>query len=312
LNFKLTFDIPKRPIHSEWPVTFMMGSCFAENQGLKMQRLGFDCFFNPFGVLYNPVSMAQIIERLAKKKLYNKEDFNLLNHQYFCWEHHGLCHFHTLEEAINTSNQYLLKTENYLKKSNLAIFTLGTSLVYEYLETKEVVANCHKIPNNSFSHRPLSYSETHNAIEKIIYYTRELNPNIHIIFTISPVRHLKSGIQENFLSKSTLRSAIQPLLDIQKHIDYFPAFEILIDELRDYRFTKNDLMHPTEDAVEYIWQRFVATYFSVKTLNAIDAVEKYLRFEEHRPFNHAEKHYQEAAKLKTNLLEKYPFIQWNS
>jgi hypothetical protein len=290
----------------------MMGSCFAENQGLKMQRLGFECFFNPFGVIYNPVSMALILERIAQKNRYNASDFMHHNHQYFCWEHHGLQSYDTLEEAINTSNQVLLTTENWIKKSNLALFTLGTSLVFEYLETKQIVANCHKIPNTHFSQRPLSYFETHNAIEKMIRHTRELNPNIQIIFTISPVRHLKSGVQENFLSKSTLRSALESHLNKEKHIAYFPAYEILIDELRDYRFTKNDLMHPTDDAVEYIWQRFITAHFSEKTQNVIDAVEKFLRFQEHRPFNHAEHHQQQVAQKKTNLLEQYPFIQLNS
>jgi hypothetical protein len=308
LRFKIDFTISPNEIKKEWPSFFLMGSCFSENQGHKLQYFGFDTFFNPFGIIFNPISISKLFSRIASGEKYQEDDFIFHNELFFSLEHHGLKQYENLSDAINKSNDILANAIVSLKKADVVIITLGTSIVYHHLEQGDVVANCHKIPSKNFDKKQLTYEQTQNAIESIVKNIRRVNLNTKIIFTISPVRHLKSGVVENSLSKAVLRAALEPFID-NELVSYFPAYEIFIDELRDYRFCKNDLMHPTDDAITYIWQRFTKTYFSNATLNIMEDIEKFKLFENHSPLRNKEIHTQKVEEKREILEKNFPFIK---
>ena len=185
--------------------------------------------------------------------------------------------------------------------------TLGTSLVYTYSDT--TVANCHKVPNNEFKQRQLTFAEVKKSIETITEHVSKLNKNAHLIFTVSPIRHLRSGVAESSRSKATLLAALHEAIADNDQASYFPSYEIFMDELRDYRFAKEDMTHPTMQAQEYIWQKFCDTYFSDKTLKILQDVKKYTKLTAHRPIHAPELHQKQVAdKLKT-LQTNYPFLQ---
>jgi hypothetical protein len=306
LKLKIDFDIPSEEIGKVWPSFFTMGSCFAQNQAIRKRELGFNVHSNPFGILYNPISIEHIFDRFQNSRLYNKEDFENKG-SYFSWEHHGDFTFDTVDKAVAESNVILQETQKDLSQADVIILTYGTSLVYKH--QNKVIANCHKQPNKLFEHEQLSFSEIKASIHRTLDLISSLNEKAKVIFTVSPIRHLRSGVTESSRSKAVLLAALHEALGERKNKQstYFPSYEIFMDELRDYRFVKEDLTHPTIQAEQYIWERFSSTFFNKKTTGIIDQVMKYNDFKNHRPKN-TSLHLQQLIEKKNKLNQVYPFI----
>ena len=307
MKFKIDFDIEKKALDAKWPTFFMMGSCFASNQSERLHRAGFKVNNNPFGIIYNPISIASLLYRISEQKEYTENDF-IHEGTFFSLEHHGTYNYPTLNQAIDESNSILNQTKINIEEADAMVITLGTSLVFHHLEKKKIVANCHKLPNSIFERLQLNYTITSNSISNCIKDIRKINPDAHIIFTVSPIRHLRSGVIENSRSKAMLITSLHSILPDHDNVSYFPSYEIFTDELRDYRFVKEDLMHPTDAAEKYIFEKFTNCYFSKETSQIIQEVEDYKRFASHRSSTSPELHQTQIQEKRNALLKQYPFL----
>ena len=308
MKLKLDFEITPQPLSNKWPSFYLMGSCFATNQHRKLQEAAFSVSSNPFGIIYNPVSMATLFYRIVNQKMYVEEDF-IQHNKFFTLEHHGDYKYDNLDEAVTKSNNILTQTQLELAKANVIVLTFGTSLVFHHLHLQKIAGNCHTLPNKDFEVLQLHFETVKNTIQNSIKTIRKVNPTAHIILTVSPVRHLKSGVINNSRSKANLIAALHEAIAEEDNTTYFPAFEIFMDELRDYRFAKEDLTHPTDLAVDYIYDRFVATYLNKETRGILEEVAKFQRFAAHRPMSLPELHLTQVAEKKKELKQKYPFLQ---
>jgi hypothetical protein len=241
-----------------------MGSCFSENIGHHLQQAGFKVAINSFGILFNPLSICNALERIVSKKYFQIDELVEHNGVWYSFQHHGKFHASSADELLNIINAALDEAHLFLKQSKVLLITLGSSWVYSYDKTGEVVANCHKIPNHQFSKRMLSVDEVSNSLQKILQQLQEFNPDLKVVFTVSPVRYWKDGAHENSLSKATLHLAVASVFEKNQSY-YFPAYELVIDELRDYRFYKEDMLHPNDVAVKFVWQKFQQAFFSEET-----------------------------------------------
>lgn len=291
----------------------LIGSCFAENIGEKFNYYKFQNTSNPFGILFNPISIEKLIQRAVEKKYFSDEDVFFHDERWHSFEVHSeLSHpdKHLYIKNLNKTLDFLYKE---MCNASHFIITLGTSWVYKTLENGAVVANCHKVSQKEFYKHLLSTVEISESLCNIVHLVQTINPNCAFIATISPVRHIKDGFFENQTSKSHLISALYELIQIKKlELNYFPSFEIMIDELRDYRFYGEDLLHPNTTAIHYIWSRFAENYiddFSFKLMNEVDSIQKSLR---HKPFNTASTSHQKFLKNLNEKIEKLqsvnPFI----
>ncbi len=289
---KLQTKIPiekqsKNPIgyHSN---ILLIGSCFVENIGKKLDYFKFRNTQNPLGILFHPKAIENLISHAVNKKIYSENDIFFHNEQWHCFNAHSKLSNTSKQDLINDLNRGVKLTSQQILESTHIVITLGTAWVYRSLNTKEVVANCHKVPQKQFTKELLSVDEVSRSIEKIVGLIRNVNAKASIIFTVSPVRHIKDGFIENTQSKAYLISAIHNYLSSQTQLEglsYFPSYEIMMDELRDYRFYKEDMLHPNITAVNYIWKSFCETWVSSKAekiMAEIDIIQKGLQ---HRPFN---------------------------
>ena len=232
------------------------GSCFADEVGGMFNANKFKVLQNPFGVLYNPLSIANAIERSLDEISYSENDLIKAGNLYHSFSHHSLYSHSNREVMLENINTELKRCSCMLKSADFLFITFGTAWVYELKESGNVVANCHKLPANIFARRRASVSELTKRSAEVIAKLISTNPNIKIVLTVSPIRHLKDGAHENSLSKSTLLLVCEELQNMFKeNISYLPTYEILLDELRDYRFYADDMAHPSKKAVEYVWER---------------------------------------------------------
>jgi hypothetical protein len=309
--------------HIEWPkstieLTFhdsivMLGSCFAENIGNKLIEHKFHVDLNPFGIIYNPESIALSIMRLIDKKKF--EDSSLVFHDglFHSLSHHGRFSGISKEESLEKINAQLAFSAGNLQNADKLIITFGTSYVYRLRETGEAVANCHKLPSNLFTRQRLSVAEIVDRWSEALNRLFAINRKIIVLFTVSPIRYWQDGVHENQLSKSTLLLAIEELQQLfPARLIYFPAYELMMDELRDYRFYADDLFHPTDLAVEYIWERFVETYMSQQTQQDMKEISLIIKALSHRPFNRQSESYQHFISQTLLKIEqlgaKMPYI----
>lgn len=263
---------------------FFLGSCFSENMGLRFQQLFFQCCINPFGILYNPVSLAQAIEKMGADARYLEQDLFYFNGLFHSLDHHGTFHHASASALLQKINTELENGRDFLKQSSHILITLGTSFVHTLEADNRIVANCHKIPATEFNKRILSETEIIDALNNIKLTLKRVNPGAKVIFTLSPVKHLREGIQENALSKSRLLSALHAFLHLHAdaHYSYFPAYEIVTEELRDHRFYTEDLAHPSNWTLAYIFQRFTECKLTPSAIQFIEPAIKYLRMKNHR------------------------------
>lgn len=286
-----------------------IGSCFAENMAEKFDYFKFQNETNPFGIIFNPVSIEKIISRIIKQEFYTEKDVFFYNERWHSYEVHSDLSNSDREELLETVNKAISETYKYLTEATHIIITYGTSWIYKNVESDEVVANCHKVPQKQFSKELLAVEVIQKSIQNTIDLIQVLNPSINFIFTVSPVRHIKDGFAENQLSKSHLFAAVHfniksipRLRDNNLKLEYFPSYEIMIDELRDYRFYAEDMLHPNQVAIDYIWHKFSENYIaenSISTMQEIAEIQKSLR---HRSFNpESEQHQKFLAKLQQKI-----------
>ena len=296
----------------------LIGSCFSENIGNKLKYFKFQNLQNPFGILFHPKAVEQLIENTISKKVYSKTDVFFLNEQWHCFDAHSKLSRPSKEDLLNDLNDQIEFTNTRIHNASHIIVTLGTAWVYRNLDSNEIVANCHKVPQKQFDKELLSVETIHQSLKNIINLIESVNSNASVIFTVSPVRHLKDGFVENMQSKAHLISAIHSVIGPQsrlKGLYYFPSYEIMMDELRDYRFYNEDMIHPSQTAINYIWETFKKVWVSEevsKIMHDVDFIQKGLQ---HKPFNqNSEAHQQFLQKLEARkqiLASKLPHIKFS-
>jgi GSCFA family len=296
----------------------LMGSCFTENIGDKLLAHKFSVLQNPNGILFNPVSVKEAIENYINNKAISDGDLFYLNEGYHSWQHHSRFSGITKEDAIEKINTSTNTAHHYLKETNFIIITLGSAWVYELTDKAvnaklgNVAANNHKAAANWFTRRLLSNQEVIDVVNDIVVQLQNFNPAIKIIFTISPVRHLREGFIENNRSKAALINAVHMATQIFSNVFYFPAYELVIDDLRDYRFFAEDMVHPNYAATNYVWEKFVATCVDESSQQIMAAINEINAAINHKPFNPisaAHKKFQQTNldKIK-NLQSQYPYL----
>jgi len=245
----------------------LVGSCFAEEVGRSLGEDKFRVDVNPFGMLYNPLSVAASLRRLLHPEAFTADTLFCLDGLYHSFAHHGRFSAASKEEALEGMNERLLSSASFLAKASRLIITWGTAFVYRLKQDGTVVANCHKLPEGKFLRERLSVEHIVADWETLFHELWAANPGLKVIFTVSPIRHLRDGLHDNNLSKATLLLSIDRLKERQpERIAYFPAYEIVLDELRDYRYYADDMLHPSPLAVRYVGERFAACFFSADTL----------------------------------------------
>lgn len=291
-----------------------LGSCFTENIGNRMAGLKFRTDINPFGIIYNPRSVANSLKILAENKTFTKQDLYFENERWFSFFHHSRFSSPGVDGCLEEINKRALYSSSFIKRADYLIITFGTAWVYLHRKTGITVSNCHKLPACEFDRVLLSAGEIVSDYERIISTLKDHNPALKIIFTLSPVRHWKDGAIDNQLSKSILTVAVHALKKKYSHVDYFPAYEIVMDDLRDYRFYAGDMLHPSQQAIDYIWDKFGMVYFGEETGGLIKEIDKLNKAMAHRPFNPeagSYKKFLQANKEKTiELKNKYPYLDF--
>ncbi|NLN74052.1 MAG: GSCFA domain-containing protein [Bacteroidales bacterium] len=262
----------------------MLGSCFTENMGKALKKLKFDIDLNPFGITYNPYSIAQHLEILANGILFSENDLRQYNNLWHSFQHHSSFSSISKEESLQNINFRLEKSFDFLKNSKFLFITFGSSHYYTLCETNEIVSNCHKYPSKNFKKQIADIEDITKVYNDIFKKILSINPELKIILTISPVRYLSDGFHENQVSKSILQILCYNLENKFEQLSYFPSYEIMIDDLRDYRFYENDFIHPNNLAIDYIFEHFKKGYFKKETLDLISKIEEINRAMQHRAF----------------------------
>jgi hypothetical protein len=280
-----------------------LGSCFADVMGARLQANKFQVLVNPFGVIYNPVSILKLVETAIQKKALAEELY---------WQHQGLWYHYDLHSEIaaptlagltKTAQDILEKVAQFIDTADVLLLTLGTAFVYRFKETNTIVANCHKAPSGFFLKELVSVAEVTSALVSLHNTLKAARPGLHIILTLSPVRHIKDGIPENQVSKSVLRLACHEAVLQCPQLTYFPAYECMLDDLRDYRFYKKDMLHPSEMAEDYIWEKFVAAYMDDEAKEFLKEWENISKALAHKPFHRkSEAHQAFLRKTREKLL----------
>lgn len=300
-NFRTQIPIEKYNFSIDYESKiFSIGSCFAENISKKLNYFKLKNKANPFGVLFHSLAIEKVLEKAVKNISFTEDDVFFKNELWHCFDVHSEFSSTDKTQFLEKLNQALSETRIALEKSTHIIVTLGTSWVYRYNQTNEIVANCHKVPQKEFTKELLSSEQITKSLERII----SLFQDKKIIFTISPVRHIKDGFFENNVSKSNLFVSVNNVQN-NSNVNYFPSYEIVMDELRDYRFFSEDMLHPNQIAIDYIWERFSVNYLSEDALEIskeIDSIQKALS---HKPFNpntEAHKKFVEATQKRMERL----------
>lgn len=290
---------------------FLIGSCFSQEIGRKFREFKFQVLTNPFGVTYNPVSLSGQIIRITSKNYFKKEDFFAKGETFNSFELHGSFDNNSADELLSEVNGIVSNGFDFLSKSTHLYITLGTAWVYQSRKTSKIVNNCHKLPSADFTKSLLDLQLCTDSLREAIHSVRAINTDVKIIFTISPVRHLNDGFAENNLSKSLLRLSINQLMN-EKDVFYFPSYEILMDDLRDYRFYKEDMIHPGDNAINYIWDTILQAQLSTSAEKIKANVETLLKSLNHKPFNEASAGHQlflrKALESAENLQNKFADI----
>ncbi len=292
----------------------LTGSCFTEYIGQMMVDLGLQVAFNPHGILFNPLSVAQSIEESLTGNNIEPDDLLNYNGTYFSWKHHTSVHESTDSGLIDRLVEDNKRFRSHLVNGNCLIITWGTAFYYKLIGEEKIVANCHKQPGERFEKLFAMPDQIVELYSKLVRRIQQANPNLRLLLTISPVRHIKDGFIENQQSKAALILAAKALCDdFPEVISYFPAYEIVMDELRDYRFYAEDMVHPNDIAVKYIWERFVDTYFNDGQINILKEAEAIFRMKNHKllfPGSESGLKFEEQKqKAIADFVSKHPYFR---
>lgn len=291
----------------------LLGSCFSQNIGKKLNYFKFQSLQNPFGILFHPKAIENLISKSIGQETYSEKDVFFHNERWHCFDAHSDLSDASKESLIQNLNAGLASVNEQICKSTHIIITLGTAWVYRKKETKNIVSNCHKISQSEFKKELLSAEEILDCLKNVVDKIASVNENAQVIFTISPVRHLKDGFVENQRSKAHLVSAVQEIVN-RSNASYFPSYEIMMDELRDYRFYESDMVHPNQLAIDYIWKKFIEVLISGKAQTIMEKVEEVQKGLQHRPFNPDSQQHQSflkslEAKI-TYLEQEHPHMEF--
>jgi hypothetical protein len=325
-NFRLALDIPSFPqkINHRHKL-FLSGSCFTEHITKQLSHNKFTTIENPNGILFNPASIAASVVSYTEQKLYSEEDLFYYNELWNSWDHHSRFSHPDKQTALQQINNAQQAAHAFLKQADWLILTLGSAFVYEWIEKpsplypvknrdSDIVANCHKVPANRFRKRLLTTEEVFTVLDNLRYRLMLFNPAIKVIYTISPVRHARDGLVENNKSKAILIQAVHHMVEKFENHFYFPAYELVIDDLRDYRFYAEDMVHPNYLATAYVWEKFTAACIDPRCYALMKEMEKINIAVKHRPFNPASAaHRQFLSSYLTKvqaLQDQYPYLNF--
>lgn len=305
MKFRFEFDVKKLPE----PIThhhrlLLIGSCFTENIGEKLDRYKFTTLQNPNGILFNPVSVAEALTDYIEARQFIGSDLFAYNEGWHSWRHHSRFSGITREEALRKINHSFSTAHQFLKGADYVFVTLGSAWVYRLTDKAanakigSVAANNHKAPADWFQRRLLTVEDVLKVLDNVVHRIFLFNPKAKIIFTISPVRHLREGVVENNRSKAVLIQAVHHLVDKFEKLYYFPAYELVIDDLRDYRFYAEDLVHPNYFATQYVWEKLVDACMDGKTKALMEDIQSINLAYQHKAFN-------EASAQHKNFLQKF-------
>lgn len=301
-DFEISYQTP----------TLAIGSCFTENIGERLSDARFPLCINPFGIFYNPLSIAYCINYLMTNTIFTEKDIFENQGLWHSWQHHGKFSHSKKAEILRGVNESLSEARQFYKSANRLIITLGTAHVFVEKQSGKVVANCHKMPASFFYSKRLSMTEIVESLSSTFNKIFSQNADCQIIITVSPIRHIREGLIENQRNKAILLLAAEALCQQFPNVHYFPAYEIMMDDLRDYRFYEADMIHPTPQAIDYIWQVFSDTYFTESTKKMRDDVRKVHLMQQHRPLHPDTDAYQQFVnnlkKKEEELAVKYPIL----
>lgn len=291
----------------------LSGSCFAEHMATKLKERKFHVLNNPYGILFNPVSLFQSVQEIVNQREYKEQDLVFHDELEHSMNHHSRFSGTNPTGVIHLINKEINTARDFLQDAKVLFLTLGTAWVYRY--DGEIVANCHKIPNHQFEKELLDTNAIVDSFYTMYDQLKVFNPDLQVVFTLSPVRHIKDGMEENSVSKAILRTAIHQLSQENEQVNYFPAYELLMDDLRDYRFYNADMLHPNEQAIDYVWGYFKDRYFGEETQDIIQRVEKLEAAIKHKPrfpeSDAYQKHLAFIEKEKKALSGYYDFLTWS-
>lgn len=313
--FRTSIDIKPYSFRLDYQSNILtLGSCFSENMGLKMKNVFFKTEINPFGVLYNPISILNSIQLLLQNKKFTASDIFEYKSLWHSFAHSSSFSDVSSELCLSKMNERISFASEFIKSTDVLLITFGTAWVFTDKESGRVVSNCHKLPAAKFNRRRLTVDEITEAYSDLLTKLKALYPNLNVVFSVSPIRHWKDGAHENTISKSTLLLAVDALQNQFGNVHYFPAYELLMDELRDYRFYAEDMLHPNQTAIDYIWIKFFENYISESEFRLMNAICEIQRALKHRPFNpNTERHQNFLSSLETKIIkikEKLPTIQF--
>jgi len=318
-KFQTIVDIPQY----HWKTGYskkniFMGSCFTENVGTRMAALKYDVDINPFGILYNPVSVANGLRILLQQKEFKAEDLIYANGLWHSFSHHGRFSSADKNEALEQINRRIKSSAKFLKDAGFLFVTFGTAWIYKFKKTGQPVSNCHKIPAKEFERVRLNVDEIFDEYRDLLTEIRKVNPSLKVVFTVSPIRHWKDGAIENQRSKAVLLLAIDKLINefADDFCAYFPAYEIVMDELRDYRFYAEDMVHISEVAVEHIWEKFQTFLIDKESQQIAARVQKIVRAASHRPIHNNTPEYnqfmEQMSQQIADLEAKYKHLNFSA
>jgi len=294
----------------------LIGSCFVETIGKKFQDGGFQTTINPFGILYNPHSLVQSIERLLNPIPFETADLFSYQGVWNSFAYHSRFSYPSREETLRNINEQLASGAMRMQSARWLMITLGTAWVYKLADSGAVVANCHKLPENRFIRHRMSEEEIVEVFTPLIERLHILNPALRILMTVSPIRHWKDGAHENQLSKASLLLAIEQIQQRFSFVHYFPSYELMMDELRDYRFYAEDMIHPNATAIGFIWEKLLLNYLNrdaQKTLKEVEQLNKALQHRSLHPGSEADlRFHNQTAQRIAELQQHYPFLHFNT
>jgi hypothetical protein len=275
MELRTTFDISPsaHKITYSDPVMFI-GSCFAASIGRMCGNGHLPVMINPAGTVYNPVSIYNTLNTIIEGRKYTVDDVYDYKGTWISFNHYSDFSSATAEETLRKINLSIAESHNFLSGANYLFITFGTARIYRWKKNGNIVSNCHKIPADEFTREILTVDEITELWNRVLNILHSKYPNLKVVFTISPVRHWKDGAHGNQVSKSVLFLAVEELLEHPAVIDYFPAYEIVMDDLRDYRFYDDDMLHPSSAAINYIWEEFSKCWFDEKTITLWREISK--------------------------------------
>jgi len=313
MEFFLPFQIQPFPFQISYADKILfIGSCFSEEIGNKLKDLKFNVLQNPNGILYDPLSVSDSLFSYIENKPFDEEDLFELNGLWHSWKHHSSFSAADKKDVLEKINTSQSGAHAFLKEANSLIITLGTAFYYQLKDDKKNVSNCHKAPAALFEKRLMPTTEIISEMLSALTALKSFNPDLKIIFTVSPVKHVRDGVVENNRSKARLIDAVHSISEQKENVSYFPSYELVTDVLRDYRFYKNDLVHPNESAIDFVFEKFLESLLSNESKRIIKKVKEIVSAANHKPFFKESETHQNFVAVQLKRIQEmekdYPFI----